>query len=653
MNLARLQWFWHRMRAMNAMELCQHLRRFGQQRLDSWRPPQGATTALHAAAAFPLLPSAEQAPADLCDALRADARRIMEGRWLAFGHLALQVDDPPRWQCDYLAGCHVTSQAPAWQLNPRRLPGGADIKLVWELSRWTQLTRLAMAAYVLKDPLPAQRCLAWLEDWTRNNPAFRGWNWTSALEGGLRLMQLAWMDALLAQQLAAINAQGSWQSLLQQLLPSHARFVWRDRSFGSSANNHLLGELAGLIVALIRWPALIRWMVPIDTLQAHWEREVLLQFAEDGGNREQALHYHLFSWELCWQTRLALRGAGRTVTNDVERRLARAAHFFTRVQVAEGSWDYGDSDSACVIPLFAQESTAVHEWHRWFGQSSGTALDYWLGSSPAPAPEQTSDKDFAVHLPEGWDLFPHTGIAIHAEEPWRLRWDLTPLGYLKPAAHGHLDALHLSIWYGNVAILIDPGTGVYYVDPVLRAWLTSRAAHNAPCPPGPEHPRRVGAFLWSEHHPRPLWCWPNSKREDHVFSAELHLPTGRVQRCVQRLNQPDGWQIIDAYKCSDGDTSFSVHWQFAPGTELLPLTDRRFRLRREQVCLECVVSEDWSAVQLVDSKPTHETLPHETFAGTVSPAFRQIGWAPYLRLQAVPGDKPCVFSTSFLACAGK
>ena len=47
-----------------------------------------------------------------------------------------------------------------------------------------------------------------------------------------------------------------------RVLPPHLWFTWRDRSFGSSANNHLLGELAGLILALVRWPSLTRWARP-------------------------------------------------------------------------------------------------------------------------------------------------------------------------------------------------------------------------------------------------------------------------------------------------------------------------------------------------------------------------------------------------------
>jgi hypothetical protein len=40
-------------------------------------------------------------------------------------------------------------------------------------------------------------------------------------------------------------------------------------------------------------------------------------------------------------------------------------------------------------------------------------------------------------------------------------------------------------------------------------------------------------------------------------------------------------------------------------------------------------------------------------AGTVSPAFRKVEWAPFLKLLARPGsDKSCVFRTTFLASRG-
>ena len=170
---------------------------------------------------------------------------------------------------------------------------------------------MAMAAHVLEDRVVAERCEQWLWDWLEHNPPGRGWNWTSALEAGLRLVQLTWMDALLAGRFEPGVGEEAWSALMSRLLPAHAHYVWRHQSFGSSANNHLLGELAGLIVATVRWPRLAQWGAPIEILKGKLEREVLAQFAEDGGNREQALNYHLFAFELCWQARMALQAAGR------------------------------------------------------------------------------------------------------------------------------------------------------------------------------------------------------------------------------------------------------------------------------------------------------------------------------------------------------
>ena len=51
------------------------------------------------------------------------------------------------------------------------------------------------------------------------------------------------------------------------------------------------------------------------------------------------------------------------------------------------------------------------------------------------------------------------------------------LGYLSTAAHGHLDALHLSIWYRGIAFVIDPSTGapITPMRPVRnQAWLPGK-----------------------------------------------------------------------------------------------------------------------------------------------------------------------------------
>ena len=653
--MSKLSWYWHRLRAMSPGEVLLHARKRWRQSVDA-RGRSWPDLSLDPTDAFPRLPKREDAPESLREALRRDADEILAGRWHAFGHLELKVDDPPKWHCDYLVGRDLATQESAFNLDHRALPGGADIKLIWELSRWTHLTRLAMAAYVLGDQRAAQKCLAWLEDWVKHNPPYRGWNWTSALESGLRLIQFTWIDALLGgnAECGMQNAELEDQltRLRRAILPPHVWFTWRHRSFGSSANNHLLGELAGLITATVRWPELNRFCAPLDDLQDRWEHEVLKQFAEDGGNKEQALNYHLFSWELCWQTRMALTGAGQTISPGMNDRLRQAAWFFVDVQVPGDPWDYGDSDNAVVTPFAVDETRAVAEWHSWFSRREPSpTLDYWLGEAHWDLKSEISDFKSA-----GWRHFERSGYAIWRDTGWALRWDLSPLGMGSMAAHGHLDALHLSLWCRGVAMVIDPGTGAYYADKSLRNWLTGRSAHNIPTPDGEDWPQRLGSFLWAENHEAPLVNGGVSCASSNTWGAELFTKALSLHRSVKLSEDGLAWEVEDSVAClrddwADAARDFSVRWQFAPESSVEILGERQFRIIRHGVAMEVQVSADWAEVFCVtDQTQVAEADPDAPLAGIVSPAFRQTVWAPYLKLIARLSAQPCVFSTRFLAC---
>lgn len=626
--------------------MARHARKKFRQFTDARRERDWASVKLDTSGVFPVLPKPADAPEILRAALRRDTEEILAGRWRAFGHLEIKVDDPPLWHCDYFVGKNLATTESAFKLNHRSLPGGADVKLIWELSRWFQLVRLAQSAYVLGDERAGRKCVAWLEDWVKQNPPYRGWNWTSALEVGMRLIQFTWIDALLQAQAEKCSYAGELETLRYKILPPHAWFAWRHQSFGSSANNHLLGELAGLILATTRWPELARWGASLDVLQARWEREVLAQFAEDGGNREQALNYQLFSFEFCWQARAALLAAGKKISSLVEQRLCLASIFFVEVQVKREPWDYGDSDNAFVTPFFFSEQNTVREWHDWMESSvASAALQYWLGEPPAIPGQIGQGQAARTKCLGSWWAYPDTGLAICESGFFFLRFDVSPLGYLRTAAHGHLDVLHLSIWCKGVALVIDPGTGAYYADKNLRAWLASRAAHNAPCPEGEEFPKRLGPFLWAQHHDRPAL----TEAGTDVMLGELNLPNAQLRRAVSKLSDHTSWQVEDECNYKGENRGFTVRWQFAPGACVKILGERKFIVNREGVSLDVEVSEDWAEVKLVEREA--DRGGDAPLAGIVSPAFRKTCFAPYLLLTARRGDKPCVFRTTFLACA--
>jgi hypothetical protein len=578
----------------------------------------------------------------LVEALRWDAANILAGRWKFFGHIELNVDDPPRWHRDYLVGRDLPANESAFSLDHRQLAGGADIKLIWELSRWHQLVRLAMAAYVVGDKAAAEKCVAWLEDWVRHNPPYRGWNWISALEAGIRIIQFTWMDALLGASRLSPEFQARIAELRRAILPAHVWFAWRYKSFGSSANNHLLGELGGCIVALSRWPALSKWCAPLTDIQQRWEREVFRQFSPDGGNREQALNYHLFSWELCWQAFTALE-AHKLSHGFIYERLVAAARFFREIQHPIEPWDYGDSDNGFVVPFFEQPENAAVEWRQWFEASDQSpSIAFWLGNFPR-RPEVPLKES-----PGGdWLVFPDSGIGVCRSGPWHLRWDLSPLGYLSTAAHGHLDALHLSVWLKDVALIVDPGTGAYYADAPLRTWLASRAAHNGPCPHAVDNPARRAPFLWESNHSAPLLS-----RHGERATGQIAVADRLVSRTIETSPDRSGWVVEDRCIGPGGEPSgFSVCWQFAPGTIIQRLDERRFLASRNGVELKIEASAGWSEVLLVSPAEgpivsSSDPVERGNLDGLVSSVFRRILRAPFLKFDAKAGNGPGGFMTT-------
>jgi len=554
----------------------------------------------------------------------------------------VQVDTPPNWQRDYLAGVDVPTSESAFKLNHRELPGGAAIKSLWEPSRWFGPVRLAQACWLLGNRRSGEHCLDWLEDWVANNPPYTGWHWTSALESGMRLIAFTWIDTLLTafEGREPAGLAKRLDRLRAEILPAHVWFSWRHRSFGSSANNHLLGELCGLALANARWPGLAKLGPGLAKLGQLLERETLRQFHRDGGNFEQALNYQFFAWEFCHEARQALADALPPTSRDhIDTRLSQAARFFRQTQVPSAPWDYGDSDDAFVLPWFIDESRAAAEWWHWIAGNVDESPFLHLMRGPFDA---SRPGDGLEMEPGGWRIFPDTGFAVNALGYWKARLDFSPLGSGSMAAHGHLDAQHLSLWLKGRAMVIDPGTGDYHSNPELRNWFASREAHNGPCPDGVALARRDGPFLWAAAHPRPL-----HSLDGEVLETEIRLKGGGLlSRTIKPLaNEPIGWLVTDSFEPRLGQLGeFTVQWQFPPGCCVERTGEQVFQVTSESARMHVELGNGWFRAELW--RPSGD----ETYGqldGIVSPRFMKTEHAPYLKLTAKPGGNT-EFTTRFV-----
>jgi hypothetical protein len=623
-KLSKIGWYFHRLRAMTPREVALHFEKKIHQRSDARGLPDFWQLDLTANPRFPVLPRRSEAPVELLNALRHEVAEILAGRWLAFGHLPLRVDDPPRWQYDYFVGEDFQTSTSAFKLDHRAQPGGADIKVIWEPNRWYQLFRLAEAAWLMEDVAARDKCIAWLMHWAKTNPPFTGLNWTSGLETGIRLVQYTWIDALL---LAAGTDPQKLDEVRRVILPPHQWYTWRYRSFGSSANNHLLGELAGVILANARWPGLEKISASLREIQPNFEHEVRAQFAPDGGNREQGLGYHLFSWEFCWQSVLALEASGLPVSPAVHERLGKGEEFFVNMKQPNSTWDFGDSDDAFVTPFFADECKAAEEWRQWFlNPSQSPAIQFF-------APRKQKSTGVKIR-DEGWHFYPDSGMATFRSGDWFLRWDLSPLGYLSMAPHGHLDALHVSLWHKGKAIIIDPGTGCYHADKEVRSFFADWAAHNGPRFRDAKEtfPERRGTFLWGSHHEIPKF----EQLDSNSARGTLVLPSGRLVRQVTFIAETQTLIIEDSI---DGSEPIATTWKFPPGLVLTgPEHDREeWILKIGNSGLEVVLSGGhiiYNPPHALENRIVYRRteLGDVPIESLCSPSFRALQSGPFLKL---------------------
>lgn len=561
---SRLTWYRHRLQAMSFGEVWHRL-------VEKWHicTEGGFLEGLSALehhevnAKVPRLPSRESFSAEAKALLSQDAARLLRGDWQIFGWKDVSVGAPPCWHRDPACGVVIDPDTPAHRLDHRHLPDGADARTIWEINRWAEMTRLAMHGWINGDLDAARTAQLWLEDWCERNPPGLGINWTSPLEAALRLLNFTWFDALISATVK--EHPGKCQlittaqaALVQRIVPVHAAWVWRYQSKGSSANNHLLGELVALVVSASRWPALEKLTSPVEHTWTRVSREVLRQFAADGGSCEQALHYHLFAFDLAWQ---AVRAVGCRA-GDAYDRLCAAGHFFVDLTQDAEVWDFGDNDDAQVLPFADRRSQAVKEWRAWLAGTEGS-LRGWLGETPLMQPRERD-------LSTPWRVFPVSGLAALRSQGWFLRLDASPLGFGKLAAHGHCDALHLSVWDGESALLIDPGTGGYYGQVPLRTELASWYAHNGPQPDvvGFKTPLRVGPFLQTQHHAAPALLVESStaaarfEHEGHAFQRQVHF-------------HGDTLEIRDS---EDHSLPFMLQWYVAPSLTVFETAPGHFRL---------------------------------------------------------------------------
>jgi hypothetical protein len=454
--------------------------------------------------------------------LAAAADEILAGR---FELLGVERNDlvNPDWFFDPVTGRRAPDSTYSFAIDHRSEEVTGNVKQVWELSRHHHLTVLAAATAV-----GARDCRETIErhlqSWWELNPYLSGVNWTSGIELGVRLISWVWTRRLLGESPATV-ALFEENPLAVAQVAWHQQYLATFQSRGSSANNHVIAEAAGQLIASLAFP----WFDESD----EWaERSATLLETEfehntfpSGLNREQASNYHGLVAELGLLAAVEADVAGRPLGDATWERLA--AMFDAAAAVVDetgrpprqGDGDDGRGllvDPPSVTPWTSLLATGGALVGRlgWWPEAPESAMSALVG---AFAQTSARSRELGARPPMRPDHFPDAGCTIlrsgtrasaspaasagpaanAGPELW-CRCDGGPHGFLSIAAHGHADALSVEVRYGGVDILADPGTFCYHGDPEWRRYFRSTIGHNALELAGEDQSVSGGPFLWLE-----------------------------------------------------------------------------------------------------------------------------------------------------------
>ena len=527
------RWYWNRWRAMTPDEWVVRARETFQQLCwargwtAAYQPPAPQLANRPDPWSLPPLAAIDS------DAEQRRLRELAEPwlkghyEWL---HVAVE-EEMPDWHHDPQTGCRAPLRY-AFDIDCRDPDIVGNIKNIWEKSRHQHLTLLAATYACTGDERYARLVVAQLKDWVQHNSFLQGVNWASPLELGIRLIAWVWIERLLRpcadghHQLFGPTG-ALWPAIYQQqwLIRQHA-------SYGSSANNHLIGEAAGVFIAASTWP-----VFSVSRAWQAWarhvlEREIVRQTFPDGLNKEQAFAYHQFVQDFFFWSAAEAQRHGTPFSAAYQQRL-QAMRDAEAVLTAHGPPPrYGDDDEGRVLALSPT------------GRPDDLACT--LAATTPLAPSRAATRQMAGDLEQV--VFPAAGLygmVRHGGTPQEeVGWfDAGPLGYGRIAAYGHADALAFTWQVAGRPILVDPGTGSYYADPDARAYFRSTAAHNTVLVDGLDQSEPGGVFLWM----RPATCRVIASGPDFI-EAE-HDGYRRLDRPVihrRRLEWTDeGWTCRD------------------------------------------------------------------------------------------------------------
>jgi hypothetical protein len=291
---------------------------------------------------------------------------------------------------------------------------------------------------------------------------------------------------------------------MREVIYQHQYFIRKFYSKYSSANNHLIGEMAGLYVGSVFWP----WYKESASWRAFARKniieEMFRQVEPDGVGKERAVEYQIFILEFFLLAGALGQAIGDPFPEEYWDRLKSMVTFLSAISDRSGNLPmFGDGDSGQVVWLPETTPERARALVRVGEFSEKATLDSDLRSALLlwGRTRENIPLGRVARSKQNMQVFPQGGYYVLAADRGRenemvVVFDAGPLGLAPLYAHGHADALSFWLSYGGHEFLIDPGTFCYHASALWRSYFRGTAAHNTVRIDGEDQSVAGGPFLW-------------------------------------------------------------------------------------------------------------------------------------------------------------
>ena len=375
-----------------------------------------------------------------------------------------------------------------WNYSPDFDKERGDIKVIWEISRFTHFYCITRAFLITEDIKYYEAFSSQIKSWIENNEYSYGSNYKCGQESALRMINILMAYTVFKKHGLTTESddnnvkkiiEGGYKKILSNFFYAHKCIK----------NNHTFSEICGLIIGAWCCEDNHRLKKAYKLL----DKEIETQFMNDGGYVQFSFNYQRFTLQILECVLKISEKTGMNISDKSKKIVSDSAYLMYQVQDESGDLpNYGSNDGALIFPVtvcgyrdFRPVINTIYclingkrlysdgkynEELLWFGKNSN--LDCSMSNIKR---ESKSFKDAGIYTLRNDNNYMMITLPDYKTRP------------------DQMDGLHIDLWKNKKNIFCDSGTYSYATE--LGKKLSLTESHNTVQIENREQMNKHGPFL--------------------------------------------------------------------------------------------------------------------------------------------------------------